>query len=208
MEPAMSRDLFERWRTLARQLGLLDSDAIGSELVARYGETHRCFHGHAHLTQVLDVLDELKADPRLHLAAWFHDAVYRPGRNDNEPLSAVLARQRLEAAGLPQPDLELVARAVIATAGHRDVDPAFDPLLDADLAVLGASPLAYQRYREQIRQEFAAIPDLLFGPARVSFLRGMLARRAIYRTPACHLRFEGQAHRNLQNELDQLGGGG
>jgi predicted metal-dependent HD superfamily phosphohydrolase len=204
----MSRDLIERWRDLARQLGLLGSDAIGSELVARYGETHRCFHDHAHLTQVLDVLDELKAGPHLHLAAWFHDAVYQPGRSDNEQVSAKLARQRLAAAGLPQPDIEVVARAVMATAGHRDFDPAFDPLLDADLAVLGVAPAAYQRYRELIRQEFATIPDLLFRPARASFLRGMLARREIYRTPTCHLRIEAQARRNLQSELDQLGGGG
>lgn len=197
----MSGDLIQRWKDLSRQLGLRGSTGIGEELLRRYGEPHRRFHSAAHLTQLLDLLDELDADRRSHLAAWFHDAVYQPGRRDNEQRSAQLARQRLIAAGFSEDDSDFVARAVLATAGHKDADPAFDALLDADLAILGTNPDAYQRYRQAIREEFSGIPELLFKPARARFLRAMLERPSIYRTPLCRERFEAQARRNLQHEL-------
>lgn len=200
----MPSDLIESWYALTQQLGLKHADDIGTELIERYREPHRRFHGPAHLTQVLDLLDELGGDPRLLLAAWFHDAVYQPSRRDNEQRSAELARERLAATGLAQADIDFVVHGVLATAGHADEDPAFDPLLDADLAVLGAQPDAYQDYRAAIRQEFAAIPALLFRPARARFLLSMLARPAIYRTSLCQLRFEAQARCNLQNELDPM----
>lgn len=203
----MPDDLIQRWNDLSRQLGLRDAVPIGEELVARYGEPHRRYHDAAHLSQVLDLLDDLGADRRLHLSAWFHDAVYQPGRSDNERRSAKLARQRLLAAGLPDSECDFVARAVLATAGHADADPAFDALFDADLAVLGAVPDVYRHYRRAIREEFARVPELLFKPARARFLRAMLGRPSIYRTPACRDRFEAQARRNLQHELDQLEAG-
>ena len=204
----MSVDLILRWHDLARDSGLRDpADAIGEELIARYREPHRRFHVPAHLTQMLELLDEQHADVRLRLAAWFHDAVYQPGRADNERRSAALARHHLSFAALPEPDIDFVVRAVIATDGHSDADPAFDPLLDADLAVLGADADDYQRYRKDIRQEFAKIPSLLFRPARARFLRNMLERPTIYQTAECRLRFEAQARRNLQEELRLLSEG-
>jgi predicted metal-dependent HD superfamily phosphohydrolase len=203
----MSHPLVQRWQALARELSMTDSGAIGEELVECYSEGHRHFHGMAHLTLVLDLLDELNADARLRLAAWFHDAVYYPGRSSNERRSAALARQRLAEAGLPQADTEFVARAVMATAGHKTAVPAFEPLLDADLAVLGARPDVYESYRHAIRQEFAIVPAIVFRRSRARFLRLMLERPAIFRSPACRLRFEAQARRNLQRELDQMHGG-
>lgn len=199
--------LMQRWRALCTQLGLREAGALGEELLARYLEPHRRFHGPAHLAQVLDLLGELDADPRMLLAAWFHDAIYQPGRRDNELRSAHLARSRLSAAGLPTADIETVMRAVLATAGHAADDPAFAPLLDADLAVLGAPADDYLRYRDQIRREFAQFPEPLFRAARSGFLRGMLERPAIYRTPLCQGRHEVQARRNLEGELLELARG-
>jgi predicted metal-dependent HD superfamily phosphohydrolase len=200
----MSTDLRKRWQALARELGLRDADALGDGLIGRYAEAHRRFHDQAHLRQVLDVLDALGADPRLHFAAWFHDAIYRPGRRGNERASARLARQCLGETGLPSADVAFVARAVLATAGHADADPAFAPLLDADLAVLGGSAEEYQHYRARLREEFAGVPAVLFGFGRRAFLRGMLARPSIFHTPACQQRYEAPARRNLRDELADL----
>ncbi len=202
----MPDGLVQRWQQLAHDLGLHDSAPLGKELVERYREPHRRFHGPAHLVQLLDLLDEIGTDRRLHLAAWIHDAIYQPGRRDNERRSAALARQRLTAACLPDADIAFVVQAVHATAGHTNDDPALDPLLDADLAVLGACPDDYRAYSRAIRQEFARVPALLFDPARARFLRSMLERPALYRTPLCHQRYERQARQNLQAELDHLTG--
>lgn len=202
----MSEELIGRWQDLAQACGLRDAVALGAELLERYCEPHRHYHGPEHLTRLLDLLEEWDTDRRLHLAAWFHDAIYRPGRRDNEQRSAALARKRLAATGLPASDIDFVMRAVLATAGHADSDPAFDPLLDADLAVLGTHPSAYRAYREAIRREFNRVPALLFDAARARFLRSMLDRPVIYRTALCRIRREAQARQNLNTELSHLAG--
>lgn len=61
-------------------------------LLARWAEPQRRYHTTAHLAQVLDRVDTLAghaADPDVvRLAVWFHDAVYRPDRTENEERSA------------------------------------------------------------------------------------------------------------------------
>ncbi len=53
-------------------------------------------------------------------------------------------------------------------------------LIDADLAILGASPANYQDYARKIRQEYAwvAVEDYRHG--RTKILEKMLSRRRIY----------------------------
>ncbi len=73
-------------------------------LVAAYGEPHRAYHGLAHVAHVFAELDGVPlSDPAVEWATWYHDAVYRPGRRDNEARSAALARGALEALGLAPP---------------------------------------------------------------------------------------------------------
>jgi predicted metal-dependent HD superfamily phosphohydrolase len=48
---------------------------------------------------------------------------------------------------------------------------------------------------------------LLFRFGRARLLRTLAQRDVIYRTPHCRQRFEAQARRNLQHELEQLGRG-
>ena len=75
----------------------------------------------------------------VELAAWFHDAIYQIGRNDNEDRSAELARELLASS----PIRDEVARLVLVTKSHKvpsdDVNGAV--LSDADLSVLGSAPL-------------------------------------------------------------------
>ncbi|MGV7705362.1 HD domain-containing protein, partial [Mycobacterium kansasii] len=82
----------------------------------------------------------------VELAAWFHDAVYEIGRDDNEDRSAALARQLLAEST----DRDEVARLVLATKSHKvaadDVNAAV--LSDADLSVLGAPALRYRQYAD------------------------------------------------------------
>jgi len=204
----MTADLLQRWQQLALTLKLGESRLLGVELVARYCESHRRYHDPAHLAQVLDLLDECSADPRLSLAAWFHDAIYQPCRTDNEQASATLARSHLSGSALSSADIDFVAHAVLATAPHAnaslDHDARFDLLIDADLAILGAPAAGYRHYRSAIRGEFSTIPQHLFSAGRAAFLRAMLAQRSIFRTQAFQRRFETQARDNLRQELGQL----
>ena len=103
-------DLVARWTDLVGA----ETRGLGEELVGRYAEPHRRYHTLAHLEAVLDLVDEFAGeadDPDLvRLAAWFHDAVYDPQRDDNEERSAVLAERMLADTSLEPARAQEVAR--------------------------------------------------------------------------------------------------
>src|SRR5262249_3938128 len=121
----------------------------GAGLLRRYAEPHRRYHTTTHLAEVLGHVDELAGEAAdaeaVRLAAWFHDAVYDPARDDNEERSAVLAEDLLGATDLPAETVAEVARLVRLTTTHdpEEGDRNGAVLCDADLAVLAASPDRY-----------------------------------------------------------------
>lgn len=193
-----------RWAALGADPG------TGDDLLRRYAEPHRRYHGLAHLLAVLDVVDELAAHAAdaeaVRLAAWFHDAVYDPGRGDNERASADLARERLTGHRA----LEEVVRLVLLTASHDPLagDANGAVLCDADLAILAAGPERYAAYAAEVRAEYAAVPDDVFRPGRARVLADLLDHRWLFHTPEARTRFEQAARANLRTELDLLGRGG
>lgn len=188
--------------------------ALGRELVDRWTEPHRHYHGPAHLLAVLEAVDLLRAGTGLGparlealvLAAWFHDAVYRgrPGTDERE--SADLARARLGAAGLPESLAAEVERLVLLTVGHRvaDEDVVGGMLLDADLSVLAAEPAGYAAYASGVRKEYAHVPDPVFAAARLRVLEDLRHRQPLFRTPAAQRLWGAAAARNLDHEIDRL----
>ncbi|TNY38424.1 HD domain-containing protein [Thermomonospora catenispora] len=203
-------DLLRRWIALAGE----DARDIGAHLIACYRRPHRRHHTAAHLTAVLDLIDELAGyadDPDLvRLAAWFHDAVYDPRRGDNEERSAVKAERMLAGIGLPPRAVAEVARLVRLTVAH---DPGPDDrngrvLCDADLAVVGADPKTYAAYAAAVREEYAFVPEERFRAGRAEVLRSLLDRPELFHTPVARARFEAPARRNLRAELALLQAGG
>ena|GEM_PF-66284 len=93
---------------------------LGADLLDRWREPHRAYHGVRHLEDVLLGLDQLRTwgepvSPAAFLAAWFHDAVYAGAPGDDERASAELARISLRDAGAPGALADRVARLVLAT---------------------------------------------------------------------------------------------
>ncbi|WP_029106404.1 hypothetical protein [Mycobacterium sp. URHD0025] len=183
------------------------TETLREDLLARWSESHRKHHNVAHLHEVLDAIGTL-ADDGLHfdreaveLAAWFHDAIYDIGRDDNEDRSAMLARQLLEGAA----DRDEVARLVLATKSHKvdgdDINAAV--LSDADLSVLGAPAVRYRQYADAVRDEYAAVPDDVFRPARARVLAALLDG-PIFHTAPGRERWEEQARRNITDEITEL----
>ncbi len=173
LDDADAEELARRWHAV-----LPHQEAMGEALVRRYREPHRRYHDARHLLAVLRQVDALAGDQDLflvRLAAWFHDAVYDiPTRElSNEEASARLALRELSRAGLEQEDLTQVARLVRLTADHAPGtrDPEGELLCDADLAVLASPPEAYAAYVEQVREEYAAVPEETFLAARLEVLQ-------------------------------------
>jgi predicted metal-dependent HD superfamily phosphohydrolase len=141
----------------------------------------------------------------VRLAAWYHDVVYDPRRDDNEQVSAERARAGLR--GLVGADrVERVVRLVLLTAGHDpapgDADGAV--LCDADLAVLASPPARYAAYASAVREEYAHLPDEVFLPGRAAVLEHLLALPALYRVPDVAAEWEPRARANLTAELSLL----
>ncbi|WP_102141410.1 HD domain-containing protein [Mycobacterium hubeiense] len=185
------------------------TEALREDLLARWSESHRRFHTVAHLHEVLDAIGTLADDglqfdrEAVELAAWFHDAVYEIGRDDNEERSAELARELLDSS----PMRDEVARLVLATKTHKVADDDVNGavLSDADLSGLGAEPLRYQACTQAIREEYAQIPDNVFKPARAKVLTALLDGPLFHTEPG-RKRWEEAARRNLADELRDLTG--
>lgn len=181
------------------------------EVIGRHREPHRRYHGVRHVTWVVrHVLDlarsELVADlGAIVAAAFFHDAVYDPRASDNEEQSACLAERTLVDLGWSPERAARVAELIRATADHDaagDGDRAV--LLDADLAVLGSDPAAYQAYVRGVRAEYGHVPEAEWRAGRAAVLERLAAREAIYATPTGRERWESRARANLAAELATL----
>lgn len=197
------------WRTSVEVLG---GTPAPTDLVTRYREPHRRYHDLHHVTQVVRDARLLAGDRSgrdlalVTLAALAHDVVYdgRPG--EDERRSAAWARERLAAAGVPAADVDRVEGLVLATLTHEvpDGDGLAAVLLDADLAVLGGGPDAYERYRTAVRAEYAHVDDDAWRVGRAAVLRSLLDRDPLYRTGAARARWAAAARRNLAGELAAL----
>jgi predicted metal-dependent HD superfamily phosphohydrolase len=204
------------WAKLLERYGVApaDADPVFDVLVAAYTAPDRHYHNLDHVADVLRVVSRLTGladDPSaLQLAVWFHDAVYDPRAKDNEDRSADLAVTLLGPVGVPRSDLERVGRLVRATAHLAGSEPAGDRetaiLLDADLAIFGASPERYQRYAAAIRREYAWVPEADYRAGRSRVLSHFLARPRIFRTDAMFAEGEAAARANLRAEVAALSG--
>jgi predicted metal-dependent HD superfamily phosphohydrolase len=200
-----------RWRTLTTRLGIAvqPAAALLDELVRAYSEPGRHYHNLDHIAALLGLLDQHGQDARnrdaIELAIFFHDAVYRPTRSDNEAASAALARARLTQMGVSEGLLREVERLILATRhgaslADADSDPDLALLVDLDLSILGAERSAYAAYAHAIRREYAIVPDLLYRPGRRRVLAEFLARPRIYATPRLRDLWEAPARANLEWE--------
>ena len=161
------------------------TEELREDLLARWSETHRKHHTVAHLRGILLDAIGLLAEAGIEfdreaveLAAWFHDAIYEIGRDDNEDRSAELARELLASS----PIRDEVARLVMVTKTHNvdDDDVNGAVLSDADLSVLGSEPLRYRTYAAAVREEYADVPDEVFKPVRAQVLSSLLDGRLFH----------------------------
>ncbi|MHC6591940.1 DUF4031 domain-containing protein [Arthrobacter sp. C152] len=199
---SLKTPLLNRWEEI-----MPGHDALFLDLLDRWSEPHRHYHGCTHLLAVLEALDLLTEPgepPRtVLLAAWFHDAVYRGAAGQDEEESARLAEQRLAESGLAEAEVAEVARLVRLTSDHRpeagDDDGAL--LCDADLSVLGGEPDEYARYVAAVRKDYAHIGDADFAAGRAAVVRHLLDLDPLFHHPRAKALWQDAAHRNLEGEL-------
>ena len=206
-----SRYLDGKWQMLAEQLRIPTAvaDALLTALKQSMAEQHRAYHTLGHVLDLLRESDKhamSDADRmQLELAIWYHDAVYDVFAQNNEHLSAVMATDQMRSYLTPEAT-QCLFDDIMSTAHHTDPRPDYPAqlLLDLDLAVFAAEPLTYKMYTQRVREEYRAVPDIMFNRGRMHALQQYLDREYIYHTPHFRECYEEAARLNVGAELREL----
>eukprot|EP01062_Namystynia_karyoxenos_P019363 TRINITY_DN17275_c0_g1_i1.p1 TRINITY_DN17275_c0_g1~~TRINITY_DN17275_c0_g1_i1.p1 ORF type:complete len:772 (+),score=250.67 TRINITY_DN17275_c0_g1_i1:113-2317(+) len=209
-----------RWAALAARHGASPEAAADwwRRIRDRYCETRRRYHTLTHLDELFGCVDEVAAAGELAepdlvaFAIFFHDVVYDPQATHpaNEMQSAELWRQCAAEAlpKLPETARETVAGWIERTAYHMKgpADGDLAHFLDADLAVLGRPPAEYARYAEQIRMEYAHVPDAAFRTGRPKAMQQFVdcGPEGPYFTARVRAAVGAQAVANVKAEIARL----
>lgn len=179
------------------------------EIFTKYSEHKRQYHTIDHLEAIITDLNEVKGkiddwDTTL-FAVFYHDIIYKASSKTNEADSSKLAKKRLSEIDLSNDKIDKCLAMILATKQHlpsEDSDTNY--LLDADLAILGKNPEDYQKYSNQIREEYNIYADFMYNSGRKKALQYFLEMEAIYKTEHFFKKYEEQARINIKNELDNL----
>ena len=174
----------------------------------------RDYHAWSHIEACLGEFRQTRFDhPRtVLLALLFHDAVYVPGRSDNEARSAELADRLIaQYTDLAADDRRRVSELIVLTAGHHagaGLDDDACKFIDIDLAVLGEPWPVYQAYADGVKREYcpAVVSEPQFTAGRLAFLDALLRQPQIYLTAEMGEQREAAARRNIAAERAALGG--
>lgn len=204
-------------------------------LIAAYADPPRAYHHIGHVAEVMRHYAEVADGPgwrRPRETAWavlYHDAVYRPGRKDNEAESARLACAHLERwradigiddADTQTLDTDRIVALIELTARHgvlrretlteqarampgsafAEIDDTLH-FLDCDMAILGAPPPRFDAYDRAIAEEYRAVPRWLYRRKRRQFFRMLLDSERIFLSDFFRDRLEAGARRNLERTL-------
>ncbi|MGE4313676.1 MAG: hypothetical protein AB7E85_05325 [Pseudobdellovibrionaceae bacterium] len=161
---------------------------------------------------------EKRAENRLVAIAstFWHDIVYdivqdpAMTRVTNEERSARMSKQHLYDLGIHDDMRATIASWVNSTNSHRcnpKANMAQAYFLDADMAIMGASPDRYTRYRKQVREDYARYSDEAYRAGRYNFLLKMLKladKNELFLTPQFQEDFGAQAKANIEAEMADI----
>lgn len=174
----------------------------------------RAYHNLDHVHAVLRLWREVHDGPgwdgpaETFFAVLYHDAVYVPGRGDNEARSAVIAREHL-VRWQPCVDADRVAELIEFTARHgrlspEEVDRDAALFLDCDMAILGATPAEFAAYDRAIAAEYrGVVPAWMYRLNRRRFLKGLLARERLFLSEYFHASRDARARINLRRAVTE-----
>lgn len=202
----MNEVLRRKWHDLLRAWAIdpMLADHTFEDVCKRYCEPGRFYHTLVHVQNVLETVEILGSHARnlnaVKLAAWLHDVIYDSRASDNEERSADYAGRLCEWLSIPEG--RILASLILKTKTHDAGDDADAlVLLDADLAILGTGELAYQTYAQEIRQEYAWVPEADYRQGRRRVLEGFLSRPKIFHFLS---QLEDPARRNTAAEISRL----
>ena len=197
------------WRRLCETLGISSADREYRRVMRSWRSWGRHYHTLEHLGACLRELErsrDLAQQPaEVELALWFHDAVYRTYRSDNELRSAEWAARFLKQHGAPADAVVRVRDLVMATAHTAaELEGARALVVDIDLSILGQPEAVYDEFERNVRREYWWVSRRRFVEGRTRILRAFAVRPYIYHWPFFRERYEQRARANLERALASL----
>lgn len=186
-------------------------------LAKNYQQSNRFYHNFIHIESLLHHFDKIQNQfyqPNMVLLAiFYHDSIYQTETiqsisNEQQSVDFLINTWQ---SMISDDVLQLVKTLILATETHQiptniDKKLANDLalFLDMDLSILGSSTLIYQRYAQQIRQEYAHITDDVYRQGRTKVLQNFLQRPRLYFSETFFQQLEKQARQNMMNEIKLL----
>ncbi|MEK7640778.1 MAG: N-methyl-D-aspartate receptor NMDAR2C subunit [Patescibacteria group bacterium] len=209
----MQKKSLKLWEELWQRIGSDDLSLASTSaliiILAEYQAAGRFYHTFTHVENCIAEFQKarhLADDPDVvEFALWFHDVVYNPVLRNNEEESAKFAMEIGDEAGISKEFLQRVAALIMATK-HAEI-PDFDDgrlIVDIDLAILGQSEEVFDKYEEDIREEYSWVREDVFRSGRAEILQSFLDRHSIYCTQFFSDKYEAQARRNLTLSIEKL----
>ena len=183
--------------------------SLWKEIEMAYSVSHRHYHTLEHLRNVLSELiavkDEIKDWDATLFALYYHDFVYKALKSNNEEASADQAMTCMTRLRVSSERMERCKAMILATKHHRShTDGDVNYLTDADLSIMGQEWNIYTDYVINVRKEYHTVPGFLYRMSRKKVLRHFLSMERIFKTDYFYIRYEIQARKNIQRELDGL----
>jgi predicted metal-dependent HD superfamily phosphohydrolase len=150
------------------------------EILERWSEPHRAYHGPAHLADLLAQIKrhvELTVREReiLTLAAIFHDIIYNPRRSDNEAQSAELFLNSV-AMDKDNADIQEIATIIRDTKDHVPSTHLSTIFSHMDMDVVRRPYEELLKWEAGIRHEYKHVPGIAYVVVRARFLGQMIKK--------------------------------
>lgn len=214
--PWLLRSFVEAVRNIHACASTELAQRIGEELLKQWNAPTRSFHNAHHLANMLSRIDELSAtthDPdTLRVAAWFWGALGTQAAEFSAEQSDKkinhchrFVMEKLGELGFDDEKKKRVCELIAHLFEHHAPSDDLDAtaLVDASLAVFASMPQEYKRYRQAVREEYPHFTDLQYQVRRRRYIRALLKRSTIYRSPFAS-QWESIARQNLEAELVNL----
>lgn len=183
--------------------------SVSEQLERCYSAAGRYYHNLKHLESCLlefrAVESQLQQPYAVLIALLFHDSVYDPQAKflANETASWQLTKQLCH---LNDTDHAIIMKHILHTSHNYTGDKAADTdsVCDIDMAILAYPKHEFDQYEQHIRAEYAFASDAQYKVGRLQFLRSLLQRPSLFKTPYFQQKYEANAQANIQRLIQQL----
>jgi predicted metal-dependent HD superfamily phosphohydrolase len=151
------------------------------QLIAMWDDDTRHYHNTTHLEDLVRLIKEDKAEDaakndteydQLMLAALFHDIIYRPGRGDNEELSAAFFQK--SCSNPNDPVLQEVHQAILDTKSHVSTTPLSAKFNRYDMNIVERGYDELLAWEKGIYEEYKGAGKHAYKLGRLAFLKSLL----------------------------------